>query len=167
MYGELIDDRIVTAMLVSVQLLIAYIVVMWLALAYWTYRDIKSRSNQQTVQMVAVFLPLLFFLPGYWVYLLVRPGQTLSEREEERLRAALISEYAVGAHCPYCREPVTDEFIMCPNCHFTLREACSGCSHALQSHWSGCPFCGRSRTERKEKRAVEVGAEPKLQAFQK
>lgn len=163
MYGDLIDDRIVSAMLVSAQIIIAYVAIMWLALAYWTYRDIKRRSKDPVTQALAVALTLLFFIPGYWVYLLVRPGQTLNEQEEEHLRAALISEYATSALCPYCRERVQEDFIVCPNCNFALRESCKGCSHALQPHWSVCPFCGRSLAREKESRPFEIGSEPKLQ----
>lgn len=167
MYEELVDDRVMAVMLVSVQVIVAYIAIMWLALAYWTFRDIRRRTSDPVTQTLAVALTLLFFLPGYWVYLLIRPGQTLTDREEEGLRAVLISEYATVALCPYCRERVNDDFIMCPNCHFALRESCSSCSHALQSHWSGCPFCGRSRTAESKVVPFEIGAEPKLQTIRK
>ena len=160
MFDEVVSERLVSLLLVSAQVIIAYIAVLWLALTYWTFRDIRKRTTDPVVQGLSVALVFGFFLAGYWVYLLLRPGQTIAEREEERLRAALISDYAVTALCPYCREQVRDDFVLCPSCHFALREACKTCTRALQPMWSVCPFCASPRPGTKESRPVEIGETP-------
>lgn len=170
MYGDLIDQvdqRVISAMLVSVQVILAYLAIMWLALAYWTWRDIRRRTTDRVVQGASVLLTLLFFVPGYWVYLLLRPALTLSEQAEERLREEIIAEYTLVQKCPYCREKVKDEYVVCPQCNFTLREACKGCSHALQPGWSVCPYCAKTTGRERQPDYIGVpaiGVEPKLAA---
>jgi hypothetical protein len=142
---DLVDERVVSILLITAQVLLAYLAIMWLALVYWTFRDIRKRTTDPVVQSAAVLLTLVFFLPGYWVYLVLRPSETLAERAEENLRATLMAEYGASNSCPSCHERVREDFIVCPSCHLALRESCEGCSHALQASWSLCPFCGKNR----------------------
>ena len=57
----------------------AYLAVIWVALIFWTYRDIRQRSRDPIIQFAAVLLVLVFFFPGHWIYLILRPRQTLVE----------------------------------------------------------------------------------------
>jgi RNA polymerase subunit RPABC4/transcription elongation factor Spt4 len=87
-------------------------------------------------------LTLSLFLPGYWLYLILRPRLTLSEKSENILRERVFGEYSTS--CPKCHQLVREEFIVCPSCQNHLKSACVGCSHALQASWLACPYCGRT-----------------------
>lgn len=124
-------------------LLIVYLAAIWLALVFWTYRDIRQRSRDPIMQIVAVLLVLLFFLPGHWIYLVVRPRHTLAELYERSLEEeALLQELEDQKACPNCRRRVRDEFLICPSCRAQLKEPCRSCGKPLSYAWLACPYCG-------------------------
>lgn len=143
MLNDLVGDGVVAAMVLAAKLGFAYIAIMWAALIYWTFRDIRRRSNDIVLQGASVLLTTLFFLPGYWLYLVLRPRMTLAEVAEERFREALFAEYSQNANCPRCRRAVREEFLVCPHCEAKLRSACTGCSRALAASWRACPYCSQ------------------------
>jgi RNA polymerase subunit RPABC4/transcription elongation factor Spt4 len=151
--GDVFTDNVVNGMVITAKIVIAYLAVIWLALAYWTYRDIRRRSGDWFVQGAAVLLTLALFIPGYWIYLILRPATTLSERNEEALRRTLLSEY--GGVCGNCHKTVREDYIICPDCCSPLKSACTNCSHALQASWKACPYCGQQGRP-----AVRVQATP-------
>ncbi|MCZ2108097.1 MAG: hypothetical protein LC118_00750, partial [Dehalococcoidia bacterium] len=57
-------------------ILAIYLAAIWITLVFWTYRDIRQRSRDPILQTVSVLLVLLFFLPGHWIYLILRPRYT-------------------------------------------------------------------------------------------
>jgi hypothetical protein len=125
---------------------IAYIVVLWFAVAIWAYRDIKSRTNDVTSQAIAGLLVLVFNVLGLLLYLILRPQQTLGENYERSLEAeALLHELEDQRLCPSCRRRVEDDYVICPYCRVELREPCPQCGKALSLAWSACPYCGRQR----------------------
>lgn len=142
MLNDLVGDGVVAAMVLAAKLGFAYIAIMWAALIYWTFRDIRRRSSDIVLQGASVLLTTLFFLPGYWLYLVLRPRMTLAEVSEEHFREALFAEYAQTGNCTRCRRPVREEFLVCPHCETRLRSACTGCSRALAASWRACPYCG-------------------------
>jgi RNA polymerase subunit RPABC4/transcription elongation factor Spt4 len=125
---------------------IAYVVVLWFAVAIWAYRDIKSRTNDVTSQAIAALLVLLFNVLGLLLYLVLRPQQTLSENYERSLEAeALLHELEDQRLCPACKRRVEDDYVICPYCRVELRDLCSQCGKALSLSWSACPYCGKQR----------------------
>ena len=126
-----------------------YLGVMWLTLVYWTYRDIRRRSRDPIVQMVSVLVVLVFFLPGHWVYLILRPRQTLTELYERSLEEeALLQELEDQKACPTCKRRVHDDFLICPSCRTRLKEPCRSCAKPLSYAWVACPFCGLEKPPR-------------------
>ncbi|HMO54282.1 MAG TPA: zinc ribbon domain-containing protein [Tepidiformaceae bacterium] len=126
-----------------------YLAAIWVALVFWTYRDIRQRSRDPILQTVAVLLVLIFFLPGHWVYLIVRPRYTLSELYERSLEEeALLQELEDQKACPTCKRRVSDEFLLCPSCRTQLKEACRQCSKPLSYAWVACPYCGLEKPVR-------------------
>jgi hypothetical protein len=126
----------------------AYLLVMWLAALYWTYRDASSRTRDQVLQGIAVGTVLVFNLPGLLLYLILRPKTTLSERYEHRLEAeALLHEIREQPACPQCRRKIETDFLTCPYCRAALRVGCEECGKALAFGWVSCPYCGADRAQ--------------------
>jgi hypothetical protein len=86
-----------TATLVAGTLLV-YLGALWLTLIFWTYRDARRRSRSTTFQLSAVGLVTFFFVPGLWLYLLMRPRLTLTQQYAAALEEeALLQETAPAA----------------------------------------------------------------------
>jgi RNA polymerase subunit RPABC4/transcription elongation factor Spt4 len=132
-----------------VALLLIYLAAIWIALIFWTYRDIRQRTRDPVLQTVAVLLVLLFFLPGHWVYLIVRPRHTLAELYERSLEEeALLQELEDQKACPTCKRRVQDDFLICPSCRTQIKEPCRQCAKPLSYAWVACPFCGLEKPQR-------------------
>jgi RNA polymerase subunit RPABC4/transcription elongation factor Spt4 len=129
---------------VVVAILIAYGAVLWLGIIVWTYRDIRERTRDTASQVMAALLVVLFNIPGLFLYLILRPTETLTEAYERRLEGeALIRELAEHRRsCPSCQAPVREDFLLCPQCRTKLQEPCSDCGRALELSWAACPYCG-------------------------
>jgi RNA polymerase subunit RPABC4/transcription elongation factor Spt4 len=133
-----------------------YAAALWLTLVFWTYRDIRQRTRDPIVQGVAVLLVLFFFLPGHWIYLIVRPRYTLTELYERSLEEeALLQELEDQKACPTCKRRVHDDFLICPSCRTHLKEPCRQCAKPLSYAWVACPYCGLEKPPRES-----LGARP-------
>jgi RNA polymerase subunit RPABC4/transcription elongation factor Spt4 len=130
-----------------------YLAALWITLVFWTYRDIRQRTRDPIVQTFAVLLVLLMFLPGHWIYLILRPRYTLSELYERSLEEeALLQELEDQKACPTCKRRVQEEYLICPSCRTALKEACKQCSKPLHHAWVACPFCGQEKPPRPQQR---------------
>lgn len=134
-----------------------YLAVLWVALVFWVYRDIRHRSRDPIVQMSAVLLVLLFFLPGHWVYLILRPRHTLTELYERSLEEeALLQDLEDQKACPTCKRRVYDDFLICPSCRTQLKEPCRSCGKPLSYAWVSCPYCGHDKPVREAPRPMRA-----------
>jgi hypothetical protein len=125
-----------------VSLLILFLVVIWLALIYWTYADAKRRIGDPMLVGCATLCSLFPFL-GTIVYLIVRPPEYLEDARERELEIAAaearLAEIEQG--CPYCGFRVEDTFLRCPSCLRRLKEPCQTCGKPLDPLWKICPYC--------------------------
>src|SRR5206468_5351739 len=88
----------------AVNLLILFLVVVWLALVYWTYADARRRIGDQMLVGCASLASLFPFV-GTIVYMIVRPPEYLDdvrERELELQSAELRLAELEGIVGPYC-----------------------------------------------------------------
>jgi hypothetical protein len=121
----------------------------WVAVVFWTYRDIRQRTRDPILQTAAVLLVLIFNFPGHWIYLIVRPRYTLTELYERSLEEeALLQELEDQKACPTCKRRVKDEYLVCPSCRTQLKEACRQCTKPLSYAWVACPYCGLEKPPR-------------------
>jgi len=139
-----------------------YIVVLWLASAYWAFRDLQHRTNNPVLPYVAATLIVLFtpifFLLGVIIYKLVRPAERIGEVSERQLaEEALLAEVESIRSCPTCHRRVHEEWIICPICRTRLNRVCPNCGKLVGLDWSLCAWCGKD-FERRE--AAAVGALP-------
>lgn len=133
---------------IGVRVLVAYFVLIWLASAFWAYRDMRLRSASAITPYVAaaaiiVFTPL-FFLFGLLLYRIVRPKETIAEVSERTLaEEAMLAEVASHSHCANCSRPVHEDWIICPTCRNRLRRVCPNCEHLIELDWTLCAWCGK------------------------
>ena len=125
-----------------------YLVILWLASAYWAFRDMQQRSDNVILPYLAsagiiLFTPL-FFVLAVWVYKIVRPHEKIGEVWERNLaEEALLAEVEAIHHCPTCERRIDDEWIICPTCRTRLNRVCPNCSRLVGLDWSLCAWCGK------------------------
>jgi RNA polymerase subunit RPABC4/transcription elongation factor Spt4 len=122
---------------------IAFLVTLWLSLIIWTYRDIRARSRDPLVRILAVIVVALLFLPGILVYLILRPARSMEEEYQQTLEEeALLQAIEEKPTCPGCGRRVQDAWTVCPNCHTKLKKTCHQCGKLMELPWNLCPYCG-------------------------
>jgi hypothetical protein len=132
----------------GIRIIVAYIVLIWLASAFWAYRDMRLRSASAFTPYVAaaaiiVFTPI-FFLFGLLIYRIVRPKETIAEVNERMLaEEAILAEIASHTQCANCSRPVHEDWIICPTCRNRLRRVCPNCEHLIELDWTLCAWCGK------------------------
>ena len=68
------------------------------SLLLWTARDISSRTHDPFIRLAAVFLVVALNVFGVIVYVLLRPPETLADRQEREMIEELLARDAmVGA----------------------------------------------------------------------
>jgi RNA polymerase subunit RPABC4/transcription elongation factor Spt4 len=121
----------------------AFILALWVSLLIWTYRDIRSRSRNRFIQILAVLLSAILFLPGVLVYLIIRPSHTIEDEYQKSLEEeALYQTIEEKPLCPGCGRQVEADWIVCANCHIRLKKLCQHCKRLLELPWNLCPYCG-------------------------
>ena len=121
---------------------IFFLVVFWLAWAYWVYKDARRRIEDPWLVAMAAILGLVPII-GPLVYLFFRPPEYLEDRRERELEIRAMEEQ-IGqraVNCPVCRAPVEPEFLVCPVCTTKLKQACTSCKAPLEPLWQVCPYC--------------------------
>jgi RNA polymerase subunit RPABC4/transcription elongation factor Spt4 len=132
----------------SIQAMGFYIVILWLASAYWAFRDMQLRSENPVLPYLAAALIILFtpllFLFGIIVYRIVRPHEKIGEVYERNLaEEALLAEVETIRTCPSCSRRVNEEWIICPSCRTRLNRVCANCGRLVGLDWSLCAWCGK------------------------
>jgi Double zinc ribbon len=126
-----------------VDLLILFVVVLYLALIYWTYTDARRRIEDPMLVACATGAALFPFV-GPVVYMVLRPPEYLEDVRERELETetaeARLAELQTR-RCPHCEHPIELDFLRCPNCLRKLKERCASCSRPLDRAWAICPYC--------------------------
>lgn len=145
---------------VALFILGAYLFALYAGLVVWTVRDIRARSRDILAHILATLLVAVFTVPGWLVYLLVRPHTTLAEEYDRSLvEEAMLQDLEEHRVCPGCRRRVEADFLLCPYCHRELRVRCASCGRLLNSNWDVCPYCGLARPKAKGRGGKEKAPE--------
>ena len=127
----------------AVNLLVLALVVVWVALVYWTYSDARRRITDPMLVGCATAASLFPFI-GTIVYLIVRPPEYLDDVHERELEIAAAEARlsSVRQHtCPHCDFEIEPTFLRCPSCLRRLKEPCTVCGKPLDPRWKICPYC--------------------------
>ncbi len=127
----------------AVDLLLLFVVVLYLALIWWTYADARRRIVDPVMVACATAASLFPFV-GTIVYMILRPPEYLEdvhERDLEMQAAEARLRQLDQSLCPHCDYRVEPDFIRCPSCLRKLKERCVNCSRPLDQAWTICPYC--------------------------
>jgi RNA polymerase subunit RPABC4/transcription elongation factor Spt4 len=125
-----------------------YMILLWIAAAYWAFRDMRDRTENPVLPFLATGLIILFlpfFFPlGVVVYRVVRPPERLGDVYERNLaEEALLAEVEAIKTCRNCDRRVDAEWIICPWCRQRLKRVCPNCDRLVGLDWSLCAWCGK------------------------
>jgi len=127
----------------ALSLLILFLVVIYLALVYWTYTDAMRRIEDPMLVICATVASAFPFI-GTILYVIVRPPEYLEDVRERELEMqaaeARLSETNYQL-CPHCDAEVEKDFLRCPTCMRKLRDPCNNCARPLDPSWKLCPYC--------------------------
>lgn len=132
-----------TGFVIARNLAIFLAVVFWLALAFWVNRDARRRVDDPWLVGIATLLGLFPPYVGPLVYLLFRPGETLTDIRARHVELRALEQELARARptCPSCSAPVGADYFACPVCATKLRQPCAHCDAALEPLWQACPYC--------------------------
>jgi RNA polymerase subunit RPABC4/transcription elongation factor Spt4 len=143
--GSIFDNPVIQ---LGFQLVAVYWVVLWIAAAYWAFRDMQGRSDNAIAPYLAAlfviaFTPILFPL-AVFTYRIIRPQERIGDVYERNLaEEAMLAEIEAIPHCPACDRRVDAAWIICPTCRTRLNRVCPNCSRLVGLDWSLCAWCGR------------------------
>ena len=120
-----------------------FVVVFWLATAFWVYKDARRRIDDPWLVGMAALLGLVPPFLGPIVYLFLRPPDSIEERRDRDLENRALEERLAerDLRCPVCRGQVDASFLVCPVCTTRLKQACGSCGSPLEPIWQACPYC--------------------------
>ena len=120
-----------------------FVVVFWLATAFWVFKDARRRIDDPWLVGMAALLGLVPPFIGPIVYLFLRPPDSIEERRDRELENRALEDRLAerDLHCPVCRGEVDASFLVCPVCTTRLKQACGSCGSPLEQIWQVCPYC--------------------------
>jgi Double zinc ribbon len=150
-----------------IDLLILFVVVLYLSLVYWTYTDARRRIADPMLIGCATAASLFPFV-GTIIYTVLRPPEYLEdvrERDLEMQAAEARLHELDGGLCPHCDYRIERDFVRCPSCLRKLKERCVSCQRPLNQEWAICPYCetevpGAVQPRRRRRRREAASAEP-------
>ena len=142
----------------------ALLVAMWLALAFWTYKDAKRRITDPLMIAVAVATSLIFPYVGTLFYVILRPPEYLEDVLERDLEIRAREQELVGGanRCPACRTAVRDEYLICPKCRRGAEGRLYRLRPPLDPSWKVCPYCATDVASPKRAAKPVVAEEDEL-----
>jgi hypothetical protein len=149
----------------AVNLLVLFLVVVYIALVVYTYLDARRRLDDPVLVTTATVASLFPFV-GTVIYTILRPPEFLSDRRERELEmqaAKLRVRQLEEASCPNCSHPIERTYLRCPQCRARVKDPCESCAKPIDPRWSVCPYCETPvrRPEPKPRQQKRRGSAPR------
>ena len=101
----------------SLRLSVLYVFAIYLAMVFWTVRDAQQRTENQILPYLAGLMVVILNIFGLFLYLIIRPKETLGEAYERQLaEESLLAEAEQRVVCPNCGKLIRPEWNICPFC---------------------------------------------------
>ena len=130
-------------LIIARNLAVFFVVVFWIATAYWVYKDARRRIEDPWMVAMATILGAIPPFIGPIIYMFFRPPEYLDDKRERELEIKAMEKRLAlrDLHCPVCRAEVDPSFLVCPVCTTKLKQACVNCKQPLEALWQICPYC--------------------------
>src|SRR5262245_3418109 len=128
----------------ALQAIAIYLIILWLAGAYWAFRDMQQRTENPILPYIAasfiiIFTPIFFPL-AIFVYKIIRPHEKIGEVYERNLaEEALLAEVESIKRCPTCSRRRHGERISYPTCRTRPHRRGPTSSRLLRLDSASCP----------------------------
>ncbi len=147
-----------------VNLLLLFLVVVWIALIAWTFLDARRRIRDPVLVACATGASLFPYV-GTVVYSILRPPEFIEdahERELEIRAAELRLKQLEEQSCPNCGYPIERTYLRCPSCRARVKDPCESCEKPIDPRWTICPYCEtpQRRPAPQPRRPEEVSRAP-------
>ncbi len=149
-------DELITSPAVSAAgtALAATGVALWVAAAWWAYRDAGRRTESTLAAYLAsawIVLATPLFLPmALIVYRVARPQVAAAEQRTSALARALSATATFAPTCTGCGAGVDAAWLRCPDCATWLAAPCAACARWSDRAFDLCPWCGADQQGRLE-----------------
>jgi hypothetical protein len=138
-FSGLVDT---SAVQLTGRLFVLYAIIVWVATAWWAFRDLSLRTPSTLAPfLVAGLATPVFFVPIAIVYRALRPSETMAEAGERDLTETALEASTTHEACPSCGSPIEDGWRLCPFCRNELLVPCPRCTRPVETVWSVCPWC--------------------------
>ncbi len=131
----------------ALKFLVLYFFIVWISIIVWVYKDITNRTNSTIYQIISLLLVLIFTPFGVFIYLLIRPIRTITEKYYDEIEDNLDILSEAITHtvipCPNCKKEINSHYSFCPHCDFSLFAPCKWCGKSVSFDWNSCPHCGK------------------------
>ena len=115
--------------LVPVSVLSFLLLIIWIFVIVWVYRDAERRGMNGILWALLVFIGNII---GLLIYLIVRSDQLPPPKEEPP-----------AVLCPSCSRSVPQNYAFCPHCGASMKGTiCPKCQEPIEKGWKACPHCG-------------------------
>src|ERR671915_323371 len=121
-----------------VSLLVLLLVVVWLALVYWTYSDARRRVVDPMIIWTSAAASFFFPFVGTLVYMIVRPPEFLEDVRERELEMTAAEARLANLDyqlCPHCDYEIKGDYLRCPSCMRKLKDSCFSCGKPIDPAW--------------------------------
>jgi len=140
---------------ITLEALIAYLAVLWIAISIWVSKDANNRSNSLLFQVFAILIVIVLTpLFGLLIYLIIRPSRTLTEQYLENIQLQILDGEEKKERmdqCPVCHAYISQEYKFCPYCAAKVKKVCPACKKLYQINWDICPYCGKKEPSKGKK----------------
>src|SRR5206468_1912339 len=117
--------------------------------SYAASKVAQDRLAYHSYKVYGMHLVVALNILGLFLYLIVRPKETLGEAYERQLaEESLLAEAEQRVVCPTCKERVQEDYILCPTCRTRLKRMCPSCAKLIRPEWNICPYCAKDFDER-------------------
>ncbi len=126
-----------------VNLVVLFLVVVWIALIAWTFLDARRRIKDPVLVACATAASLFPYV-GTIVYSILRPPEFLDDARERDLEiraSELRVKQLEEQSCPNCAYPIERSYLRCPNCRARVKDPCENCEQPIDPRWVVCPYC--------------------------